>query len=341
MKQFDTITVGDAFIDAFMSVKNSSEFCQYDKASEKLVLHAGAKILVDECDFMLGGNACNVAVGLSRLGFATALVAELGDDEFAQKIQKGLQKEGVSLELAKITTGAPSTFSVGLTIEGERTLFVRHVQREHKLSLDGVSTNWVYLTSMGKEWRGLYDNVLSFVKQSGAKLAFNPGSQQMHDGVDSFKDIVAAADILFVNRDEAEELLYGKIRSSEEKESAESLLFRLQRMGPPMVVLTDGEKGSFVLDRDNTIYSEGIVHVANPVGKTGVGDAYASGFLGALLSGKDIQSCLQWGTHEAAAVLEHVGAQTNLLTKEQLEERIKEQKVTVVEETERMPITGN
>lgn len=328
---FDVVCVGDSVLDIFLSSK-SSEYVKYDSATEKLVLHAGSKILIDEAAFTLGGNASNVAAGLTRLGFGAALVAELGDDEFAEKIQKGLKEEGVNLEHVKITLGAQSTFSVGITIGGERTLFVHHEKRQHTLSLDGLSAGWVYLTSMGEEWRGMYTKVLEYVKTTGAKLAFNPGSAQMKAGYEHFKDVVSMCDILFVNRDEAEEMLYGKLRSKEEKETAESLLFRLQRMGPKMVVLTDGTNGSFVLAQDNQVYQEGIVKEKAYIGRTGVGDAYASGFLGAVVSGNDIPAAMQWGTHNAAAVLEHIGAQVGLLTKEKMQSRIEEQKVKVVEE---------
>ena len=100
-------------------------------------------------------------------------------------------------------------------------------------------------------------------------------------------------------------------------------------MGPKMVVITDGENGSYVLDSANQIFHEGIVSGKVKIGKTGVGDSYASGFLGAVMSGKDTQTAMQWGTHNAGAVLEHIGAQTNLLTKDELEKRIERQKVEV------------
>ncbi|HET9946513.1 MAG TPA: carbohydrate kinase family protein [Patescibacteria group bacterium] len=324
MESFDVVAVGDAFVDAFLSIHNPTEVCSYDETTEKLSLHAGAKILVDECDFMLGGNSCNVAVGLSRLGLKTALVAELGDDEFAQKIHHGLEKEHVSLDFAKITQGEASTFSMGIQVQGERTLFVHHVNRKHDLPLEGLTTKWIYLSSMGLEWQPMYERVLSFVKEQNIKLAFNPGSQQMKDGYESFKNVVSVCDILFVNRDEAEEMLYGKLRDAQEKESAESLLFRLQRMGPKMIVLTDGLNGSYFLDGGNIITSQPTILAEKPLGKTGAGDAYASGFLGAVLLGKDIKEAMKWGAHNSRAVVEHIGAQTNLLTKEEMERRIQE-----------------
>ncbi len=323
MEVFDVVTVGDSFIDTFLSIESPTDACLYDEHTQKLILHAGAKILLDDAEFLLGGNATNVAIGLSRLGCKTALIAELGDDEFAGKIKKGIEQEKVSLEFTKVTQGAPSTFSVGIHIGSERTLFVRHVKREHKLSLDGFQTKWIYLTSMGEDWKDMYAKTLSYVKSTGVKLAFNPGTAQMKQGYESFKDVVEASDILFVNRDEAEEMLYGKLRTTEEKETADSLLFRLQRMGPKAIVFTDGLDGAFALDEKGIVMFQDVAPAKVHAGKTGAGDAFASGYMGALLGGKDMKESLLWGAVNSASVVEHIGATTNLLTKEQLEERIK------------------
>lgn len=57
--------------------------------------------------------------------------------------------------------------------------------------------------------------------------------------------------------------------------------------------------------------------------KTGVGDAYATGLLAALSNGKKMQEAMVWGATNSASVMEHIGAQAGLLTKEQLEERMR------------------
>ncbi|SRR5260221_2172142 len=322
MQTFDLVAVGDAILDTFLTINNETDFCSYNKATNQLMLYAGEKILVDEASFMLGGNACNVSVGVKRLGFATGLIAEFGGDEFAAKLRNGLTQEGVSLDYAKVTENTPSTFSVGIHVAHERTLFVHHVERAHEMSLDGVVTKWIYLTSMGKEWEDLYRRVAEYAKKENVKLAFNPGSQQLKDGAEKIKDVLLETDILFINRDEAEEILYGKVKGPQEKEKPEDLLFRLQRIGCKMICMTDGDKGSFVLDESGKFYSFGTIEPASYTGKTGAGDSFASGFLGAILYGKDIPDAMKWGSYNAAAVLEHIGAQTGLLTKEEMERRI-------------------
>jgi sugar/nucleoside kinase (ribokinase family) len=52
---------------------------------------------------------------------------------------------------------------------------------------------------------------------------------------------------------------------------------------------------------------------------TGAGDAYASAFLGALISGRTVIDAMRWGTINSAMVLRFVGGREGLQTKAQIE----------------------
>lgn len=320
-RKVDIVSVGDSILDTFLALNTTNELCHYEKEHNELCLQSGAKIMVDSAAFLLGGNAGNVAVGSSRLGLQSALVAELGDDEFAAKMMKGLQEEKIELSHVIQTPGTPSTFSVILNVANERTLFVRHVKRQHNLSLDGLSASWVYLTSMGTEWHDMYQKVLAFVKATGAHLAFNPGSPQIREGGESFVNVLAATDILFVNREEAEVVLYKKEKPDGEKETEENMLFRIQRAGPKIVVMTDGPKGAYAMDGEAHLFF-GKIASGDVVEKTGAGDSFASGFLAAHILGKSIPEALNWGSVNSASVIGKVGAQPGLLTREEIEKRV-------------------
>ena len=55
---------------------------------------------------------------------------------------------------------------------------------------------------------------------------------------------------------------------------------------------------------------------------TGAGDALASGTVAALALGKPLAEALRWGSVNASAVLQEIGAQKGLLTREQLEKNV-------------------
>lgn len=317
MKEFDVIAVGNTMLDEFLSIRDADNFMSLNANQSQLCIRYGEKIHVSESKFLIGGNASNVAVGLCRLGFSAALCAETGDDEFAEKIERGLLAERVNLDLFKKTKGEVTSFSVGLNFKGERTLFVKHEERHHEFSFSAMSTKWVYLTSLGREWKALYRKVIELVNQDNIRLAFSPGTHQLDDWGEEAELAVKRADILFLNKEEGKRVLVwcGK----EGTNQMPRMLSLLQGLGPKTVVVTDGKRGSFVRSAEGNMYSLAIFP-SEIVERTGAGDAYASGFLAATMNGKPLDEAMRWGTANAASVITRVGAQPGLLKKEEMEE---------------------
>lgn len=322
MEQLDVLCVGNAMIDIFLAVLNGSKYCSVDHDSCKISFDAGAKILVNESHMHLGGNAANVSVGIARFDFKSALLAELGTDEFATKIVNGLQSEKVHTDFIKQTSGAQSTFSVILDIMGERTIFPYHVTRMHELSLPTTAPKWIYLTSLGEKWEELYGKVANYVRAKNIPLMFNPGSYQLKSGREHFRNILEITTIIVVNREEAEEIVYGAPQHTDSQANTpEKLLEELQKFGPKIAVITDGTNGSYAMDEKGKFYQQDILP-GGFVEKTGAGDAYSSGFLAATMLQKDIQEAMLWGSADSISVIEQIGGQQGLLTKAGLEARI-------------------
>lgn len=314
--QFDFLCVGDALIDIFLFLTHPDEHFHESDQGKEFCFRLGAKIPVSDSQFYLGGDASNVSVGLSRLGMKVSLIGETGDDMFARTIVEGLQKEHVDLTFFKQTPQMPATFSVNIVFDRDRTILSRHIKRLHDISFETAASKWVYLTSLGEEWKPMYEKVVSYVSQNNIKLAFNPGSKQLQAGTESFQNILTRTDVLFVNKEEAGKIVDGKEDSGREMDD---LLKSLQQLGPKIVSITDGERGSYAIDETGKIYQQGIIP-GQFVQKTGVGDAYATGFLGSLFyNGNDIQKSMLWGATNAASVIGHLGAQGGLLTKEAIE----------------------
>ena len=314
---FDVVCIGNAKIDAFLSIHEASAHLRLNKDTNELCIRSGEKIAVDRCDFVLGGNAANVAVGLTRVGLSSAICAEIGDDEFSQKIISTLKKENVHIELLKQSKEKPSSFSMILNFKNERTIFSKHTQRNHDFSFDNLYTKWVYLTSLGEEWKNVYARVADFVKQRKSLLAFNPGTLQIAAGFKSIENILSITDILFVNKEEAIEIPNNK----RNKDTIKQLLEQLQKLGPKIVVITDGENGSYTIDEKGEIFRQDTIP-CKIVEKTGTGDAYSTGFLAATLHGLSIREAMRWGALNSASVIEKVGAQAGLLHKNDMEKKL-------------------
>jgi len=316
-KGFDVACIGSAKIDAYLFVHDTNLHFRLNKDTNEFCVKFGEKVIVDKCAFALGGNAANVAVGLSRLGLKTGMYAEIGDDELSQRIINTLKKEKVDTDYIKQSKNQETSLSFILNFKNERTIFSEHVYRSHDFNFDNLSTKWIYLTSIGEEWKNAYKKVADFVKQTKARLAFNPGTLQINGGYESIKTILALTDILFLNKEEAAKVLSIKYKVLSIKE----LLTQLKKLGPKIVVITDGKNGSYALDEKGKMLKQDCVQ-CKVVEKTGAGDSYTTGFLAAILQELPIKTAMTWGSVNAASVIGQIGAQAGLLRKEEMEKKL-------------------
>jgi ribokinase len=320
----DVLCVGDAKLDIFLTIDEKNTHVKLDNDTRELRFGFGEKIEVKKMNLSTGGNATNTAVGISRLGFQSALVAEMGKDEFSQKIINSLTEENVDLEFVKQIGSENSSITVGINFKGDRTLFTEHAKREHNFDFGGKTTKTIYLTSLGPIWEKAYERTLDLIEANDIKLFFNPGTLQIEKRNSLIWSVISKSDILFINKEEAEELLYGKEINlpSRSDNYVKKLLYGLKSLGAKVVVITDGDNGSYMMDGIHNAYALGAV-ACKVIEKTGAGDAYNSGFISAILNGESMQEAMRWGAFNSAAVIEEIGAEKGLLTKEEIIEKLK------------------
>ncbi|MDO8470391.1 MAG: carbohydrate kinase family protein [bacterium] len=312
---FDCISIGDTQHDVFLEVEERAKLFK-DGENTYLGLAFPEKFPVKKYTTVTAvGNAANAAVGASRLGLKTAFYTVLSDDHIGKEEYEVFEKEKISTKFIQWDKKRRSNFSAVLNYKGDRTILVHHEQRDYDLP-DLPAASWVYFSSVASEHATLHSQIASYIKASGAKLAFNPGSHQLHDGLQGLKDILEVAHVFFVNKKEAQELTQNN--TTDEK----TLLQLLSKEGPSIVVMTDGVRGSFSFDGTN-FYKLDIVHVPL-VEMTGAGDAYAVACMASLAHGQPISEGMRWGAMNSASVIQYIGAREGLLTKENMEKSLKE-----------------
>jgi ribokinase len=309
----ELLSIGDATLDVFVTPTESEEFCQVDTKECYIAFSYGDKIPVKTLEFSVGGNATNNAVGASRLGVKAGIVLTLGSDPNGDRIENKLKEEGVDTTFVIRQPSTDSNYSTIINYGGERTIFSYHAPRSYEFPVNLPKVPWVYLTSMGDSFRPFYNHVVDWLKANPEiKMAFNPGSRQLGAGVDSLRDVLAVTHVVYVNRKEAEELTGMDHSHEKEKE----LLKALSGLGPKMCVVTDGGNGSYIFDGQKYIHA-GILPI-DAYERTGAGDAFGSGFIAAVIKGKDLSDALLWGTLNSASVIGYTGSQKGLLKQEDM-----------------------
>lgn len=301
---FDLITIGDSTLDTFIIMDENTSGCFLDMKASILSLNFAEKIPITHTKQSVGGNAANVAVGSVRLGLKSTIVTELGEDLTGFAVKHELEDAGVNTRLVKIRNNKQTRFSVILNFKSERTILSAYSERRYTLPKLPRS-KWIYYTSLGKSFGNLQTKLQKQLKLRKTKLAVNPGSYQIKNGLVTFKKILKDTDYLQVNLEEAV-MLVGR------KKKVGLLCKDLLKMGVKLVVITDSTNGSWATDGKEQYFMP--VYPIKPVAKTGAGDAYASGFLSALIHGKEIPEAMRWGTANAGSVIQQFGAQKGLVT---------------------------
>jgi ribokinase len=314
MKKHTLICVGDVVMDAFIVLEKARVHKHPDREHLEICMPFADKIPYESLTVMPAvGNASNVAVGARRLGINTAILTAVGNDYYGRQIFDWYRKEKVGTELVKINDGKPTNYHFVLNYGPERTILIKHedYRYDDPERLDGVP--WIYFSSIGAHTLTFHEKMAQYLAvHPDTKMAFNPGTFQLKFGPKKLKKIYERSYALFVNREEAELILGAK------RDNIKELLSGLRKLGPKVVVITDGPFGAYASDDDSCYFMPPYPDPRPPVSRTGAGDAFSTGFLSGLIYGLSVPEALKWAPIESMHVVQYFGAQTGLLTKPEI-----------------------
>ncbi len=313
---YDITTIGDIKLDVFIDLGNDAEVaCDIDKENCVMQIKYGEKIPVDSAVTMMAGSAPNISIGGRRLGATSNIISVVGEDTTATLAIDTLKKSGIPTENVTIAKGTQSSFSAILNFQGESTLLAVH--RPHVYALpEKLDTDWLFVTELGHNYKKLFREIVERKEQTGMRVGINPGAIQLEEHDDSLMELIAHADLLIVNKEEAQDLCGCEL------EEPKPLLRTLQELGPKTIIMTEGREGAYATD-NNTIY-HAPMFPGERVEATGAGDAFATGVLGAIIAKQDLATALAWGSVNSASVVQYVGPQEGLLTRDQINSFLKD-----------------
>ncbi len=318
MTEFDFVGVGDIVTDAFIRIKDAHLTCTIDREKCELCLRFGDKVPYESVEVISAvGNSPNASVSAARLGLKTALVSDLGDDIIAQDSVRTLKTNNVDTTFVKIHKGKRSNYHYVLWYEVDRTILVKH--QEYPYQFPDIGTpQWLYLSSLSEHSVDYHEEIARYItKNPGVKLAFQPGTFQIKLGAQKLRDIYQRTEIFFSNIEESQKIL------NTDKKNIGELLKGIHSLGPKIVSITDGPKGAYAFDGQNMWFMPPFDPLKEAYERTGAGDAFASAVTVALALGKSLEEALLWGPINSGSVVQYVGAQKGLLSREKLEEYLK------------------
>ena len=211
---------------------------------------------------------------------------------------------------------------------------------------------------MSHESAKILESVVEHAKKHNIPVAINPGVSQLCNkempayGAKELKKALKNIDVLIMNSSEARTFMGALVETDEKYKKSltskepmpstdkngpallmspifhENLYFSISnffrevmKMGPKVVVVTDGARGVYVATENKILFHPSLK--INVVDSLGAGDSFGSCFVGLLQKGFSIENSLRGGIVNSASVIRHIGAKPGLLNFVDIEKQIK------------------
>lgn len=313
-KNFNIIGIGSALLD--ISANIDDEFLAHNKiAKGQMTLTQGDELknyiknLTIE-KITSGGASANVLVMASALGAKPAFIGMVGDDEAGEKYKDELEKANVCWvggTLSKSNSGiclsliSPNAERSMMTDLGSSTKLDEGVLDEEVLSSAKILLLEGYLWDSENAKKTAIKAAKTVKnKAQNCLIAFSlSDSFCVERNLSGFRDFVEKnVDILIANEME--------IKSFYQLNDLNEIVEKIKQQNFAFCAVTRSEKGAIVFEKNQPIIIE-----ASPIKKlvdsTGAGDAFAGGFLYAIIEGLGAKKGGELGAKAASKIVQIYG----------------------------------
>ncbi len=254
-----------------------------------------------------GGAESNVAAHAAALGVTAVWYSRLGDDALGRRVASRVAARGV--DVTRVDTDPRHPTGLYVKNPGHGVTYYRagsaasHLSRADAdaLVLDGIDI--VHLSgitaALSVSAAAFLARVIDRARGAGVMVSFDVNHRAAlwpaEAAAAPLLTLARRADIVFVGRDEAE-TLWGAATA----DAARALLPAVRQL-----VVKDGAVGATVFEAGAAVFEPAlVVDVVEPVG---AGDAFAGGYLAALLAGEPPAARLRLGHDRAALTMATTG----------------------------------
>jgi ribokinase len=314
------LAVGDIFTDAFIKLGDeTAKVFKDDDGVEWLAVPYGRKPPYERVDIVKSvGPSPNAAVSCKRLGLDVSLMAWVGDDETGKEAIEYLQQQGIGTSDMVTEKGKLTSYWYVLSYKADRTMLIKSEEYQYQFTAPKNVPDWIYLSYTGKDSWPLHEQLLEYLEANPSiKLAFQPGTFQFNWGAEKLAGIYKRSYITIMNREEAMDV------TGKGYDDLHELAAALHDLGPEIVVITDGPKGSYASYDGKMVTIPNYPDPGPPLDRTGAGDAFASTIVAGLALGKPMDEVLPWAPINSMSVVQKMGAQAGLLHTHEIAEYLK------------------
>jgi 5-dehydro-2-deoxygluconokinase len=313
-REFDIIAIGRACIDL-----NATE---YNRPMEETMTFTK----------YVGGSPANIAIGSSKLGLKAGFIGKISDDQHGRFIESYMR--GVGIDTSNMVVDQEG-HKAGLTFteikSPEECSILMYRDEVADLYLNSSEVHEEYIkkakillvsgTALAKSpSREAILKAVGLAKKNDVKVIFEldyrPYTWKSVEETAVYYALVAEqSDVVIGTREE-----YDMLENKTNGQNTETVDY-LFKHSPELLVIKHGVDGSYAYTKSGEIF-KGQAYKTKVLKTFGAGDSYASAFLYALLTGKEIENALKFGSASASIVVSKHSSSDAMPTVEEIEELI-------------------
>lgn len=355
------LTIGGATNDFIAIIEDDliERMTMHNATSSYLLFEEGHKVDAKSIEAFVGGGAANAAVSMARLGFDMASIVKIGNDYAGKNVTDVFATEGVDASRVIVTENDSTGRAVMVSSHVKNpTIFVYRGAntrlRTHEISHDQFAAmDLIYITGLSGDSSAAFPHIVSLAKNSGAKVAANPGIRQLSSRSQDFYKSLRSIDILSLNAEETAQLVpfinkdakRGKLEITKAATPVEDeiatipdliangltcdginmslgdFFATITNLGLDTFVLTNGKEGAYIGNKDGVYFCKS--RTVEVKGTAGAGDAFFSTFASLYVDGASVEDAVHAATLNSASVVGKVDTQSGLLARSELKEQLK------------------
>ncbi|MED1017181.1 5-dehydro-2-deoxygluconokinase [Bacillus atrophaeus] len=316
-KEFDIVAIGRACIDL-----NAAE---YNRPMEETMTFSK----------YVGGSPANIAIGSSKLGLRAGFIGKIPDDQHGRFIESYMRNTGIDTTqmivdqdghkagLAFTEIKSPEECSILMYRDDVADLYLKpsevseaYIAKAKMLLVSG--------TALAKSpSREAVLKAVNLAKKHQVKVVFEldyrPYTWKSTEETSVYYTLIAEqSDIVIGTRDEFD-MMENRIGGSND----ESVKYLFEHSAD-LVVIKHGVEGSYAYSKSGEVFRTK-AYKTNVLKTFGAGDSYASAFIYGLVSGKDIETALKYGSASASIVVSKHSSSEAMPTVSEIEQLVEAQ----------------
>ncbi|KYD03767.1 5-dehydro-2-deoxygluconokinase [Bacillus atrophaeus] len=316
-KDFDIVAIGRACIDL-----NAVE---YNRPMEETMTFSK----------YVGGSPANIAIGSSKLGLKAGFIGKIPDDQHGRFIESYMRNTGIDTTqmivdqeghkagLAFTEIKSPEECSILMYRDDVADLYLKpsevdeaYIAKAKMLLVSG--------TALAKSpSREAVLKAVNLAKKHQVKVVFEldyrPYTWKSTEETSVYYTLIAEqSDIVIGTRDEFD-MMENRIGGS----NGESVKYLFEHSAD-LVVIKHGVEGSYAYSKSGEVF-RAKAYKTNVLKTFGAGDSYASAFIYGLVSGKDIETALKYGSASASIVVSKHSSSEAMPTVAEIEQLVEAQ----------------